>query len=155
MKQATDPSTFLKSISMIHLAMFAGQLMMLGVLVFLKQSFIFHFASTDGLFLYLVPGIAILVLFMAPRIYASRIGSISDMQALTQKLESYRGALIIKLAMIEGAALLGIMIYYLTGNMLYIAIALALLLYFFYLKPTKATIQQDAKLSNMEIESIG
>lgn len=150
----TSPETFLKTTSILHIALFSGQIILAGIMLFLKGNYVIHTSATDGVFLYLVPGMAVLALFMGKRVYDNRIDTIEASAPLQEKLDNYRGALIVNLALVEGASLLGIMSYYITGNLLYILIAFALILYFFYLKPTTTAVKRDAKLTQMELEQI-
>ena len=154
-KNRQPPSSFMRSLSILHMAMFSGQLIMAAVMLFLKASYVLHFSNTDGLFLYLVPGAALVALFLGRKLSEQRMASIKESDELDQKLETYRSSVIINLALVEGAALLALMIYYITGNLLYILIGFALILYFFYLKPTKQSVRVDAKLRAKELEQIG
>ena len=154
MKNSNSTLSYIKTLSTLHYALFGGQVLMAGVMFFLKGSTVFHLSNSDGVFLYLVPILSVLGLFFGQKLYDSRIQQLKDETDLDEKLDKYRGAIIIRLTLIEGPALLGIMAYYITGNLLYLVIAAFLILYFFYLKPSMENIKSDLVLTKNELEHI-
>lgn len=145
-----NPSEFMKSISILHIALFAGQFMLAGIIFYLKGSYDLKLSSANNILFFIVPGIAIAGLYFGSKIYQQRNKKIPSESTLMDKLEVYRGAYILKLAMVEGPSILAIMAYYVTGNLLYLLIALFLMLYFFFLKPTLSTIENDVNFSSNE-----
>ncbi|GEM_PF-2034489 len=144
---------FLRSTNLLFTAMFAGQLFMILVMVYVRSSFSIS-AEISDIYLLVVPAAAILAYYLGNKLYQIRISSISQSDALSEKLTTYRSAFILRLAFLEGAALIGIVLYYSGGNFLFILIAGLLLVYFYSLKPNIATIRSDAKLSSEEVEQI-
>ena len=69
----------------------------------------------------------------------------------SKKLESFRGANIIRWAILEGAALIVIVLFLLTNQYLILFIVLALLFIFFTTRPTAPNIATDLQVSEQEV----
>ena len=154
MKNSNSTLSYFKSLTVLHIALFGGQVLMAGVMFFLKGSTVFHISSTDGVFLYLVPILSVAGLIFGQRLYESRIQHLKDESNFDDKLEKYRAAIIIRLSLLEGPALLSIMAYYITGNLFYLLIAALLILYFFYLKPSIEKTKSELSLTQSEPKNI-
>ncbi|WP_235295934.1 hypothetical protein [Portibacter marinus] len=145
---------FYRSISIIHTSLFIGQLMLFAILLYLKQDFELKTDFQEDIFLLILPALILSVYFLGNYIYQSRIKSIIPSESLDQKLITYRSAVIIRLALIEGVTLLALMIYFINGNSMYLIMALILLVYFYSLKPGKDKLNDKAQLSAQERQQI-
>ena len=130
-----------------------------GMLMFTIIIFALNFLQTPALFdqfLVRIFFIAVLVIagisiLMATRLYKRRITDASS-QGLTlmDKLTIYRSALILYLALCEGAGLFAVIVYFLTGyNLLLIIIGLVLLAMLMK-RPEKSKIFNELQLSSQE-----
>lgn len=72
------------------------------------------------------------------------------LNTLGEKLQSYTVSLILKLALIEAPILLAIVFYFLEEEVIFLAIALVLILYFVAQKPNVNTIAMDLELNQDE-----
>ena len=106
--------------------------------------------SEGNLFIYLVPVAAVAGYFLSQWVFRKQIQSISKNQPLSQKLEKYQKALLIKYALLEGPGFLAVIAYYLSGNALHLVIAIALIVYLFVQRPTVEKIKADLPLSYEE-----
>jgi len=141
------PKSYLKVNSIIHLALFMGQLVF-GVLVMLEvpQKGIV-ITNTNNPFLFVVPIVAIGSLILSTILFKKNLGMAINNSTLKGKLMGYQTALITRFAPLEGASLFGIVSYLQTGNLLFMLITGVIMLYFLSLRPTKDRIANDLCLS--------
>jgi uncharacterized membrane protein len=66
---------------------------------------------------------------------------------LNAKLSNYQIAVIVRMALLESASLFAIVVYYLTGNFLYLLIAILLMIYGVVIRPTAENIADDLLLT--------
>ena len=139
------PQSYLKLISIIHIAMFIGQLLFsLAVLSITPQKGI---DVTNTVFLFVVPAVAIGCFALSAFLFKTNLNIAVNKVTLKEKLMLYQSALITRFAPLEGASLFGIVTYMQTGNLLFIIISGLLALYFLSLRPTKDKIENDLNLS--------
>ncbi len=146
-----QPNSFLKTITIIHLALLMGQLIF-AVLAFTINGSTAIVIDTNDTYLFveiiMVIGcfIASTILFKRQLVEAIQQGDVSS------KLTRYQTALIIRCALLEGASLFGIVNYMISGNLLYLIISGLIILYFLSFRPTKEKIKEDLQLSYDEVE---
>lgn len=63
---------------------------------------------------------------------------------------AYQSATIVRLALLEGPSLFGIVGFLLTGNLIFLGISGALIACFIYQRPTRQKIEDDLNLSYEE-----
>jgi len=66
--------------------------------------------------------------------------------------------MIVRLALLEGSSLFGIVVYQLTSNLLYLAISGIIILFFIIIRPTRDKIETDLNLDyrdKAELDSDG
>lgn len=80
-------------------------------------------------------------------LFKKKLQEIKEMKTLLQKMPFYRGALILRYALIEGPAFLAITMSFVTGNLLFLAVAALIIAYFLTLKPTPARAIKELELS--------
>jgi hypothetical protein len=95
--------------------------------------------------------IAGISLLMAPRLYKKRItDALSQGMTLMDKLTIYRSALILYLALCEGAGIFAVIVYFLTGYRLLLIIIGVVLLAMLMKRPEKSKIFNELQLSSQE-----
>ena len=95
-----------------------------------------------------IAGISIL---MATRLYKKRINdALSQGLTLMDKLTVYRAALILYLALCEGAGLFAVIVYFLTGYKLLLIVIGVVLLAMLMKRPEKSKIFNELQLSSQE-----
>jgi len=83
--------------------------------------------------------------------YAKRIAAAQTTGlSLMHKLNIYRAALMLYLALCEGAGLFAVIVYFLTGNKLLLAVAAIVLLAMLLKRPEKSKIFNELQLSSQE-----
>ncbi len=144
--EAFTPNKFIKTLSIIHFALLLGLLVFGGFTIFQLDSGITPAFDPSDILLLIYPVIVISVLVASKLIFKYLLAFAEKRTDLKSKLMSYQTALIIKFALIEGPAILGIVLSMITGNTAYIAIASVLIIYFLMQKPTANKIESDLNL---------
>nr|WP_294942857.1 hypothetical protein [uncultured Mucilaginibacter sp.] len=147
------PATFLRTITIIHLALGAGQVLFGVVVLSLSNRIIINVRDTHDPMVYLVPLLAVTCFFLSNFMFKKVLSSaIKPESTLRQKLMYYQTALIIRLALLEGPSLFGIVAFFLTGSLFFLLISGFLVCYFIYIRPTKDNIEETLELSYEEKE---
>jgi hypothetical protein len=143
----------LRSISVFFYAM-AGGMLMFAIIVFslnLLEKPSLEDESMTNIFLIVVLFVAMISLTVAVRMYPERIAAAhATGLSLMDKLNIYRGALMLYLALCEGAGLFAIIVYFLTGNKLLLAVVTIVLVAMLLKRPEKSKIFNELQLSSEE-----
>ncbi|GAA4309370.1 hypothetical protein GCM10023149_03630 [Mucilaginibacter gynuensis] len=140
------PKNFIQSVTIIHLALALGQVLFIAVCLFLTQSTAINITDTSEIFLIIVPVMTTSLFFISSYLYNKQLAAGADGD-LKKKALNYQTALIIRLALLEGPSLLSIVAYLLTGNFLYIIVSGVIILYFLYIRPSKANVLDAMELT--------
>ncbi len=143
----------LRSISVFFYAMVGGMLMftiIVTALNFLEKPSLGDQSLTNT-FLVVVLFIAAISLTVATRMYAKRITAVHVTGlSLMDKLNIYRAALVLYLALCEGAGLFVVIVYFLTGTKLLLIVVAVVLLAMLLKRPEKSKIFNELQLSSQE-----
>ena len=137
--QDQTPKQYLRSMQLVHIALLVGMIVFAGVTYYMNPSTEVNF-SESGAFLFVVPIVILLGILIGNFIFKKLINRTFKQNSLKTKLDNYLSALIIKFAFIEGPSLLA-------GNLVYLLFAVALMIYFFTLKPSKQSIINTLNLT--------
>lgn len=146
--QNQSPPLILKQITIIHLALVAGQILF-GIVVFAVGKQHPHNSKNDAL-IYVMPAMAIGSFIVSMLLPKNMISNIKSEQPLLAKLKLYQAAFIVRMALLEGPSLFGITCFLLTNNVVFISISAALVLYAIYQRPTRQKIEDDLNLGYEE-----
>jgi hypothetical protein len=140
------PESLIKIMSVIHLALLAGQ--MLFALAAFAQSTKIYFGIMylDDDFVYTVPLLALIGFFGGYLLFKKQLKVIRYKSSLNEKFTGYQTALIIRYALLEGPSLFAIVAYMLNGNLFFLSVSGFLMLYFIFLRPTTEKIDTDLQL---------
>jgi hypothetical protein len=143
---------YIKTLSIIHLALIAGQVIFSAVCIGLigKTGIILN--PQGDVFFIIVPAFAVFGLFASSMIFKKFVESAATKPTLNEKLNNYRIACILRYALLEAPSLLGIVAYFLTGNLFYIFISGFIILFFFTVRPTNEKTIADLKLDYKQKE---
>jgi hypothetical protein len=148
------PTEIIKSSLIIFYALLAGQIIFLLISLYLVSASIVK--SNPDLSLILTFTILILIsplLVAGPIIYRKLISKNSDsVKSLEQKLILYRQGMIIKLALVEGTSIFSIVCFLITGNFLFVIIAILLISLFFLHKPTLEKFASDFNIPFSQLD---
>ncbi len=149
----TKAKDALRSISIFYYSMIGGMLMfaiIVFVLNYLQVPALLD-QSMIRIFFIAVLVIGAMSIFMAPRLYNKRItDALSPGLVLMDKLNIYRSALILYLALCEGAGLFAVIVYFLTGYKLLLIVVAVVLLAMLQKRPQKSKIFNELQLSSQE-----
>jgi hypothetical protein len=148
-----QPKAALKSISVFFYAMVLGMLtftiIVFGLNLLEKPSLADDPIVT--IFLVIVFVLTLISITVATRMYAKRITAAhATGLSLMDKLNIYRSALILYLALCEGSGLFAVIIYFLTGEKLLLAVIAVVLLAMLLKRPEKSKIFNELQLSSQE-----
>ncbi len=149
MQNETHPITvkkFLSTFNIIHLALVAG-VFVFGLMVYMQtkeQELILSY-SGDVIF-FVVPFMAIAGIVVGNFLYAKNIKKLDSKTTLLEKLNGFQAASIIRYALLEGPALLGIVAFMNDGNQYFLIISLILLAWLIAQRPTRDKVERELKL---------
>ena len=142
----TTPNKIVKTISIIHVALLAGAFLA-GAFFYLNTE-IETKGATNDIFIYIFPMIALAGIFASKVLYRLFLNPLKQKEQLLDKLAGLQSASLIQYALVEGPALLNIVWFSQTGNLLFLTVGGVLLIYLFILRPTKTKIENDLELKD-------
>ena len=137
-QQPTNFKELYNSIKILPLALIAGLCLISGIMIFVKQGD----DMTDNfgeLFVVIIALVAAAGFVLGSFLFRKRIAN-SMGKTMIEKLVIYRQATIIRFALLEGPGLLSIILFFLTGNYLYMVITGAMVLFMILNRPTDEMI---------------
>lgn len=144
---------YLKSNIILFLALLLGQVLFLVAASFIAKNIGFQntLVEFDSNILLLISGFfGILCLLLGYSVFKRNNEKLRTIPDLAEKLTTYRTFLIINYALIEFPAFLAIVLFMLTGNKLFVILAVLLIFYLSRNKPTKEKLYIDLNLSENE-----
>ena len=79
--------------------------------------------------------------------YKTKLTEAKSKTDLLEIMGTFRAALILRFAILEGSSFFAIAIYFLTGNIMYLGISGLIIGFFFFLKPSRERAAIDLELS--------
>ncbi len=154
MQQSNPP--YIRSITILHLALLVGQLL-LGIiivsLVYFKNASYFSLQGISQQLLIACLLFSVVAYFAGNNLFKKKLEQINEeYNPVSQKLNDYRAANILRWAMMEGAVMFCIIIFFATGNYLIILIAGVMMLLFLSTRPTLLKTIRDLDISEAELE---
>ncbi len=154
MAQDTPPFTakgFLKTFSIIHLALLAGPVLFMVVSYAQHTNNTFSLELGENMFAYLLPGLTVASVFVGNMLFKKNMKELNTTETLQSKLAIYQTSSIIRYALLEGTALLAIVTFSNENNLYYLIFAVIPLGYLLLLRPTKDKITTDLNLTAQEV----
>ena len=137
--------------NLLYFALLSGQIVFSAITLFLNHGLMFQpDPSLRDIFIYIVPLFVLNGFVTGNIIYKNRLKKIKKFNSLTSKMTEYRGAIIIRMALLEGASLFSIVIYLITADIAFIAMAGIVVLYFLLLKPSREKVILELELNSTE-----
>ena len=87
-------------------------------------------------------------------LFKQRLKAIKEKQILTEKMADYRSALVIKWALVEAPVFTALIFCFITCDPIFLGIALAIIIYFSTLKPSKERAIKELELSLGEEQQV-
>jgi len=154
-KQLTSKEYF-KTMQNIYFALIGAQ-----VFFCILSLFLHYVSKSDSgqqelrdIFIYIVPLIVFGGSFISYYVFRSMLSASKSMKALTDKMIGYRYALIIRYAFLEGPSFFAIIVYFLTGDWLFLTMSALIILLFLTIKPTPEKAVKDLQLDFNDHQSI-
>lgn len=133
----------------------ASQIIFLLVSLFLKQKeLITNEEELNTIFTYLVPVLALGAIGGSSFLTKTKINQAKANEIFTKKMTIYRSVLIIRSVILEVPTSISIVAYLLTGNLLFLGIALLMLALYIPIKPSREKAASELELSPEEREKI-
>ncbi len=149
-KNSFTPSSYLKVLSFLHLGIMATPLLLAVFFYFQIQDAHLSFTDSEDVFIAIAPIIAMAAIFLGDLLFRKIIKSIPNDMGLKEKLARFQMACIVSYALLEGAALFSIVIFYNIQNFTYLFIGLFLLFYLYLKRPTKDKIEHLLNLQGAQ-----
>ncbi|WP_422107933.1 hypothetical protein [Winogradskyella sp.] len=133
--------------TILHYAYSLAVLVFGTIALYITDNATMNLNDTNDIFFYLVPILGMGGPIASHFIFNNLLKAVHAKPTLKEKLVSYQSARIIRLALIEGPAILGIVIFMTTTNLFYLVISGVLLVYMIFLRPTHSVIREDLNLN--------
>ena len=147
--QNIEPANFFKMTSLIFTALLAGMIIMGGMMYLMNPTKNFDFnLKNQVLVIMLVAMIA--GIFGSNFLYNFFKNKIENNNSLGEKIAKIQSANLARLALVEAPALLGIVLYMVESNLVFLMLSAIMILYFITLKPSKDKILDDMNLTSDE-----
>ena len=151
-------SSEIKVLSILHFVMFLGQLLF-GIiaffLVYANNFFLPQIVEYTSFIMSVCIILATSAYVTGGIIFKRRVERINrEYKPLHQKLNEYRGASIVRWALLEFAILFSLILYMLAGNYVIIIIPVVLMFLFISCRPTSQKIASDLKINDTELAQI-
>ena len=137
------PDSILKSLSILHAALLAGQILFALVGLARSSAIYFGVMNMNDQFAFIIPVLAMGGFMSGYLMFKKGMGQLNEKEDLYEKLSGYQSALISRFALIETPSLLSVAAYMVSGNIFFIFISGGLMIYFMFLRPTRGKIQND------------
>ena len=147
----------LKAIRILYLAMLAGQVIFAAIVT----TFVETGVLSNGIHsVTLIFQVAILVIAAGAIpasfiLFRKRLAEISPEEDLAKKIEKYRAALILRMALCQFPNMFAIIAYFVTANRSFLWMIILLIGNFLLIYPTRDKIIQQLQLNSREQSSLG
>ena len=149
----TQPGYF-KSLQILYKALFIGLLLFGSIAILLvKNGFATGNNFPADIFLYVAIALSVTLVSLSYKLFNKKLEEAKQQNNLGDKLNGYRAAFILQLALCEMPGLFTIICYLLTGSKMFMWLLLLLLLNFGSRYPTKSKLIQQLEL-DMEEENM-
>lgn len=140
-----QPKSFLRTLKIIHASLCLGLIFCSGF-VFMQNGG-FEASLNNDVFVFVVPIVAMMGYFGSTWVFQKLIRNLPKIEDLTKKLQRYYVASLVKYAIIEGAAFLALFGYYYSANAMHLVIAICLIVYLIFQRPTLEKLNQEVSLN--------
>ncbi len=144
------PKDILRAIRILFVAIIAGALSFALIILIMSEGKGYptvEIKPYQDTILWIAAGITLLCLILGWNEYKKRVGVAKDsLISLLDKLNHYRTALILYIALCEGPALFGVILFFLTGNYYFLMITGAMIIAMLVKAPTLKRVSDDLGL---------
>jgi len=145
------PKNFFSTLRILHLAICFGTLVVLVAFYFVgKNQTDSPLAQGNQMMVYIFPIMAASVGGMSVFLFKQFLAKTEQAKDLTSKLNQYRVACIVKWALLEGAAIMLALGFFMSKQILFLALGAGVLAFLVIQQADKNTFKTDVKLSSEE-----
>lgn len=151
----SNRSGYFRSISILHLAIVAGQAMFLLIALFLysqKNAQFMQDSTFSEVYVYAIAGVVPVAYLIASMFYNKKLNAINTQNSFEVNKQIFRKSLIICLAILEGATLINVIFFLVFGNIVNAIVALIGILIAYFYKPSKERLANLFGVQMHEIE---
>lgn len=149
--QKQTSGQYFRALTTMYLALLAGQIVLFVIFLYLNLTDPSRQPDPMGDILkYLVAILVINGFVVGQLIYKKRLIKLKSLDVLAAKLEAYRGAMIMRLALLEGPSLLALVLYFLTADLFFIMMTGFIIVIFLFFIPSRDKISRELELSSSE-----
>jgi len=145
-----QPKDFIKSLQIIHFALFAGVLVFALYVVYNVKDQLFFSYTKDKAFLYLAIIISFIGNLASKSLYSKLLKQISKDADLAQKAVKFSTAHVFRMAMLEFPAFMCLFFAMQSNNSFYFILVGILVLMMLAIYPTKTKFEKDVTLTSSE-----
>ncbi|MEO7209910.1 MAG: hypothetical protein ABIY35_03105 [Chitinophagaceae bacterium] len=147
---------YIKMLKVLHLALMIGQVLLaiaMFSLVYFNITNTFELITISNEILIAAVVLSALAFLGGTSIFNKKLAAIHDNNLpVSQKLEAYRSATLIRWAMMEFVVILCCVLFFLTGNYYILLVAAIMILFFFTTKPGTEKTLSDLQLSVEDLD---
>jgi len=154
--QNTPVNPYLKGLLMVFSALLIGLVTFALMAVWLNNytDFSAGLSEMNNIFLVILITIGVVCYAASKILFKKQIETAKRHLDLKSKLVEYRSALVMKYALIEAPAFMGILFYMLTNDYLMLSFSGVLIVLFYFNKPTKENVARELELNPDEMERL-
>lgn len=145
---------FFRQLNMLFGVFLAGVLMFLVSVMIVVYYRVPENHDLDTILLFAAPISTAALLLISHRLFMSRLKSAGELEKLFQKMEAYRGAIVLRYLLLDGAIFLQIIAYLLTENKLFVVLSVVVISMFMLYRPNARRFTKEMALSELETEVI-
>lgn len=148
--------TFFKTLNLLFAALLAGQVLFAGLAVYTVGAHVppENQMTLDHILDVVVMAVMISGFFMSNYFYRLRLQEARNEPSLAGKLAAYKTALMLRLSLLEAPALITTFAYLLTGDKVFMGMAVVVILFFISLKPSRENAAGEMKLEEFYIQDL-
>ncbi|MBL0171209.1 MAG: hypothetical protein IPP90_10845 [Gemmatimonadaceae bacterium] len=151
-KQRLTSALYFRTLSLMHAALVLGPLVFAGVSLYSRWSG--TMPTTDavgaGTYLYVVIAVAVTGVVGSQLVFTRLLASAMVKPTLPEKLRGFQAASVVRFALLESPALMGLAVFYTTGGYLFLAVSIVPLLLLLVVAPRKQQVIDSLQLSDQE-----
>jgi hypothetical protein len=145
----TQFESLFKILTIIHAAMAIMIIAFALLLIFLfSENSTFDLSNTNNPLFILVPVAFLGGLLGSTIVYKKQLTNLLTIEKENDKIMAFQSAFIIKLALLEGPILFGLVAFLLMSNTFYLGLSGLMLIYFILQRPIRSKIKMDLGLHN-------
>jgi len=147
---------YFRSLQISYFGLIAGQVLFGAFALFIDLVVQPDFALNQirDVLIYIVPLIAFVGILGSNLVFKSRLKRLKIKVKLIEKTNDYRAALIVRYALLEGPSFFALVIYYLTGDMLFLGVSGLIVAVFLTIRPTIERAASDLDLNLNDKQAI-